>query len=255
MQWMTLFKKELVENWRNKKWVWVPLIIILLSILDPITSYYLPQIIDSVGGFPDGTVLELPDYAPPEVVLMSLGQLSSLGVLIIVLISMGTIAGEKKSGVSELILVKPVSYSNYITAKWTSLFVLVWISLFLGLLASWYYINLLFGDLSFVALLQITFFYGLWLTLVVSISIFYNTLFRTPGIVGFLSIITIMIMSLITKIFNHILEWSPINLSSHIFDMLMTDRISSELIGAACVTVIFSAILVVGSIFTFRAKN
>lgn len=76
MQWMTLFQKELLENWRNKKWIWVPLVMILISIMDPLTTYYLPQIIDSVGGVPEGTTFELPEFAPPEVMMMSLSQLS-----------------------------------------------------------------------------------------------------------------------------------------------------------------------------------
>src|SRR5690625_2902426 len=129
MQWKTLFKKEVLENWRNYKWVWVPLVLILLAIMDPITTYYLPLIIDSVGGLPEGAVLEMPTPLPEDVIMMSLGQLSSLGVLIIVLMMMGTISGEIKSGVSELILVKPISYLNYITSKWASFLCMVWISL------------------------------------------------------------------------------------------------------------------------------
>ncbi|WP_342028694.1 ABC transporter permease [Oceanobacillus limi] len=252
---MTLFKKEMLENWRNKKWVWFPLVIILLSILDPISSYYMPQIIDSVGGLPDGTVLELPDYTPPEVVIMSLGQLSSLGVLVIVLMSMGTIAGERKSGVAELVLVKPVSYKNYVTAKWASLILLVWISLFLGLFVGWYYINILFGDLTFLHLLQITFFYGLWLTLVVTLVIFYNTWIKTPGLVAFLTIATIMIMSLITQVFGHFLDWSPNKLSNHIFESLMTDQASTDLIATGSVTIFISVLLLVASIYCFRIRS
>ncbi|PAV28125.1 ABC transporter permease [Virgibacillus profundi] len=255
MQWSTLFKKEMLENWHNKKWIWVPLVIILIAILDPISNYYLPQIIESVGGVPDGTVIELPEFTPAEVVMMSLGQFSSLGVLIIVLMSMGTIAGERKSGVSELILVKPVSFKNYITAKWAALLVIVWGSLFIGMLASWYYTNLLYGELSLTALLQIVFFYGLWFMLVISLSIFYNTLFKTPGLVAFLTIITIMLMSVITQVFAHVLEWSPNNLSSHIFEMLMTDSIPSDLIGSAIVTIAISIILVAASILTFKNKE
>src|SRR5699024_9883536 len=105
----------------NKKWIWVPLVFILLAIIDPISNYYMPQIIDSIGGMPEGAVFEIPELSSAEVILMTLGQLSSLGVLVIILMSMGTIAGERKSGVIELILVKPVSYQHYITAKWAAL--------------------------------------------------------------------------------------------------------------------------------------
>lgn len=255
MQWTTLFKKEMLESWRNKKWIWFPLVILLLAIMDPVSNYYLPQIIEATGGLPRGSSIELPDYTSPEVIMMSLSQFSSLGVLVIVLISMGTIAGERKNGVSELILVKPVVYRNYITAKWAALIVLVWVSLFIGLLASWYYIMILYGSLAFSSLLLVMLFYGLWLTLVVTISVFYNTLFKSPGVVGFLSIITIMLMSLVTKAFGEILNWSPINLSSHIFNMLMIGHISTELIATASVTILITIFLLSVSIFTFKTKE
>ncbi|AXI08403.1 ABC transporter permease subunit [Oceanobacillus sp. 143] len=255
MQWMTLFRKEMTENWRNKKWIWVPLVFILLANMDPVSNYYLPQIIESVGGLPEGTVIELPDFTPAEVVMMSLGQLSSLGVLVITLISMATIAGERKSGVSELILVKPVAYRNYITAKWAALLILVWVSLLLGMLASWYYINILYGELPIQSILLAVLFYGLWLTLVVSVSIFYNTLFKTPGIVAFLSIATIILLSVVTQIFSHILEWSPNNLTTYIMEMLQTGSIPSDLIWTAIVTIIISIGLLIAAIIAFGTKE
>ncbi|MUV38699.1 putative transmembrane protein YxlG [Lentibacillus sp. JNUCC-1] len=255
MQWNALFRKEVLENWRNKKWIWVPLVMILIAIMDPITTYYTPMIIDSVGGLPEGSVLELPELTPPEVIMMSLSQYSLMGVLVIGLISMGTIAGERKSGVLELVLVKPVSFANYITAKWTVLLLLVWVSLFLGILASWYYINILFGDLAFTAMLQVVGFYGLWLTLVVSLAIFYNALVNNQGLVLFFTLATVMVMSIVTQIFGHVLTWSPNKLSPHIQEMLLTGQTTSDLWGSAAVTLILSIALVIGAVFIFRKKE
>ncbi|RDW20862.1 ABC transporter permease [Oceanobacillus arenosus] len=255
MQWMALFRKEITEYWRNKKWIWVPLVFILLAIIDPVSNYYLPQILESVGGLPDGTVIELPDFAPAEVVMMSLGQLSSLGVLVITLMSMATIAGERRSGVSELILVKPVAYRNYITAKWAALLALVWASLLIGMLASWYYINILYGELSLHSILLVIIFYGFWLTLVVSVSIFYNTLFKTPGIVAFLTIATIILMSIVTQIFSHVLVWSPNNLTMYLMEMVQTGSISSDLVWTAIVTIIISIGLLIAAIIALKKKE
>ncbi|WP_164670014.1 ABC transporter permease [Virgibacillus doumboii] len=255
MQWMTLFKKEFIENMRNFKWIWVPLVLILISIMDPISSYYLPQIIDAVGGMPEGTEFQLPEIQPSDAIRMSLSQMSLIGVAVIVLMSMGTISGERKSGVSELVLVKPVSYANYITAKWASILLLTLASFAVGILASWYYVNLLFGDLSFGALLQIFFFYGLWLALVVSLSIFYNTIVKIPGLVASCTIATIIVMKLITTIFGHLLEWSPNNISGYIQQMLVSGSVPSELTGAAIVTAVMIVLLVIGSIYTFKNKE
>lgn len=255
MQWTTLLQKEIMENWRNFKWIWVPLVMILIASMDPVSTYYLPQIIDAVGGMPEGAAIDIPEYLPSDIIMMSLGQFSSLGVLVIVLMSMGTIASERKSGVLELILVKPVSYKNYITAKWMALLLLVWIAFIIGMLGSWYYVNILFGDLSFVSLLKIIFFYGLWLSLVISFSIFYNTLVKSPGLVAFLTILTLMIMSILTKIFAHYLEWSPTNLSGHIQEMLVNGSIPTDLFGSAGITIIMIGLLLISSTFAFKAKE
>lgn len=255
MQWMTLFKKELLENWRNYKWVWVPLVIIVLAIMDPISSYFLPQIIDAVGGLPEGTNIELPPPSANEAIMMSLAQISLLGVLIFVLISMGTISGERRSGVAEIVLTKPVSFRNYITAKWVSWVLLTWTSLILGMGMSWYYVNLLFGEVSLITLIQIIFFYGLWLTLVVTFSIFYNTLFKSPGVVAFMTIATIMLFSIMTTVFQNILTWSPSKLSEYIHQMLIVEEVSSDLIGSAIVTIVLIVILLVASVLTVNKKE
>lgn len=255
MQWKTLFKKEMLEHWRNYKWIWVPLVMILLAIMDPITTYYMPLIIESVGGLPDGTVIEMPSLLPNDAIMMSLGELSSLGVLIIVLMMMGTISGEIKSGVSELILVKPITYRNYITSKWASLLLIVWVSLSLALLTSWYYINLLFGHLSFSSLLLVILFYGLWLTLIVTLTIFYNTLVQTPGLVAALTMITTIIISFITNIFDHVLTWSPVKLSRYIEEMLIFNEISTDLIATCLVTIVMIVCLIIASIYIFRNKE
>src|SRR5690625_1038278 len=106
MQWKTLFHKEMLENWRNYNWIWVPLVIIVLAIMDPLTNYYLPEIIEAVGGVPEGAVFEIPTPTAQEAMMMSLSQLSTLGVLIFTFITMGTIAGERRSGVAEVIFTR-----------------------------------------------------------------------------------------------------------------------------------------------------
>lgn len=170
MQWLTLFQKEMRENWHNRKWIWVPLVFILLTVMDPITYYYLPQILDAVGGMPEGAVIEIPEMHPPEVMMLSMGQLSMFGVLIIVLISMGTITGEKKSGITEIILAKPIAYHQYVSAKWVSSLVLILSSLALSLFMSWYYTTQLFGDMAFGLFVKILCFYSLWFIFVLTLT-------------------------------------------------------------------------------------
>jgi len=255
MQWRTLFKKEMVGNWRDRKWIWIPLVFILLTIMDPITTYYLPQILEVVGGIPDGTILEFPTLTGTDAIMMSLSQLSSLGVLIIALSSMGVISGERKSGVAELILVKPVSYSTYITSKWVALLVIIWSAYLVSMLAAWYYIGILYEFIPVTDFLTSLFFYGLWLTLVASLLIFYNAICKTPGLVAFLTIATLLLMSVITMVFNENVSWSPNNLSSHIQMMLVSGEIPTALYGAGGVAIGLSVVLIILAINIFSKKE
>lgn len=254
-QWNVLFKIEVLENWRNFKWIWVPLVFILFSLMDPLSTYYLPQIIDAVGGMPEGAVFEMPETSPSAALMMSLSQLSMLGTAIIILMLMGMVAAEQKSGVAELVLVKPVSYFAFISAKWVAALLLVWTSLILGLIASWYYVVLLFGDISFFDLLAVILFYGLWLTLVVSVVTFFSTLVRIPGLAAFFSIALFVLMSIIYQIFNHVLKWMPNAISSYLGEMLSEGSMPGDLWGTALVTLLLSGGFVVAAVFVLRNKE
>lgn len=255
MQWRTLFKKEMIGYWRDRKWIWIPLVFILLTIMDPITNYYLPQILETVGGLPEDAIFQLPEITAADAIMMSLSQLSSLGALIIALASMGTIAGERKSGVAELILVKPVSFAAYVTSKWVSLLIIVWSSYLISMLAAWYYIGVLYAFIPFADFLILTFFYGLWLSLVASISIFYNALSKSPGLVAFLTIATMLVLSLVTTLFGDSFSWSPNHISSHIHTRLLTGEIPSALYGAAGVVILLSIGLIVLATYIFKQKE
>ena len=105
-----------------------------------------------------------------------------------------------------------------------------------------------------ISLVQIVFFYGLWFTLVATIVIFYNVIVKIPGLVAFLSIATIMVMSVLTQVFGRFLEWSPNNLSGHIFESLMMEQVTGDLIATAFVTVGLIIVFLVGAIVLFRRK-
>ena len=120
-QWAVMYNKEMLEMWRSFKWLWVPLVFILQGIMQPVTTYYLPQILESAGSFPEGTVIEIPTSTGEQVMAELMGQYSTIGVLILVLAGMAIVSGEKQSRAIGLILVRPLSYTTFITAKWAGL--------------------------------------------------------------------------------------------------------------------------------------
>lgn len=254
-QWLILFQKELLEMSRNFKWIWVPISFILLGVMDPISTYYMPQIIDSLGGLPEGTILEMPTPPTPDILMMSIGQFNLLGVLIIVLITMGVISGERKSGVAGIILVKPVAFSSFITAKWAAALLLIWISYFIGFLASWYYVGILFEWIPFGDFIQVFFIYGVWLSFVLTVTVFFNTLFKSPGVVGFLSIAIVIVISLVSGSLAHLLEWSPAQLISYSGEYLVTNSFPDATVPAILIALAGMILLLIGAVLVFRKKE
>lgn len=255
MQWKALFHKEILENWRNKKWIWVPLVFILICIMDPISYYFLPEIMEMAGNVPEGMAFEIPEMTGAEIALISLEQLSLFGVLVVILIAMGTIASERNQGITDIILVKPIRAIHFITSKWLAYALLTFIALFIGLLANWYYSSLLFGDYDFIAFLLIFAFYSLWLLFVVSLVIFYNTFVKNAGMVVACTIGTLFILTSINMAVGHRLTWFPNRLSSHLAAMIQTDKITNELVGTSVIIAIMSICLLIASIIIFRKRE
>jgi ABC-2 type transport system permease protein len=254
-QFMVLFKKESLESWRNFKWIWMPISFLLLGVMDPITQHFLPQILDSVGDLPEGAVIQLPEPSAQDVLTMSLGNLDMFGILIIVLASMGIISGERKSGVAAMILVKPVSHVSFVLSKWFFSLILMWVSYFIGLLASWYYTGLLFDFIPFSDFLLTFVVYGIWLSMVITITIFFNAFVKTPGIVGFVTLATIILLNMIKGIPVEWLAWNPARLMSYAGQSLLQDSLPEHMMPAIILTVLFIFLLLIVSVFVFRKKE
>lgn len=254
-QWWTLLQKELLEMWRNFKWIWVPITFILIGVKEPISSYYLPQIIDSLGGLPEGAVIEIPKPTAGEVLISGLGQYTTLGVLIIVLTTMGIIAGERKSGVAAIVLVKPVSYFSYVTAKWAGGLLLLWSSFLIGYLATWYYTGILFEWIPIEDFFQSYFFYGLWLTVILTITLFFSAALLSAGVAGFCSLAVVILISLVSSALSNRLEWSPSQLTNYANEMLVGNGIPDALLPSSILALVILAVLLGLSIFIFRKKE
>ncbi|GEL78150.1 ABC transporter permease [Tenuibacillus multivorans] len=254
MQWYVIFKKEILENWRNMKWIWVPIVFILFAVMDPITTYYLPKIMDAVGGIPEGAVVDIPMPNANEAILMSFNELGLLGVLITVVIAMGVISGEMKSGVYELILSKPVKYTNYVSAKFMSLALIVFLSIFLAVVAGWYYVSLLFGSIDFTKILTSILFFSLYFALIIGIVIMVNTWVQSPGVVAFLSLIIIIALNVLTSIYGHIFTWSPALIGDYIGEYLHSGVLSTEIWYSALMAVIFTFACIQFAILTLKNR-
>lgn len=253
-QTIIMLQKEWLEMRRNFKWLWVPLVFLILGMQQPIVTYYLPQILDQLGGLPEGAVIEIPMPSPAEVLAETYGQFNLLGVLVIVLAFMGIVNTERNSGISEMIFVRPISFAQTIFSKWLAAFSLTVTALAAGIGIAWYYTHLLIGSVNPDVLLQSFSLYLLWFAFLVSLTICCSTLLNSQGAAAACTLLITILLVVISSIFDWLLPWSPGLLSTYGNGLLLTQALPlGEAWGAIiCTTVL---IVLVGWISAFNLKR
>lgn len=254
-QWLTIYKKEMLQSWRNKQLIWVPLVMMMIGVIDVITYYFLPEVIELSGGLPEGAVFDVPDIQGFEAMLMGLEQLSFIGSLVIIAISMGTIANERNNGLAEIMLTKPINHFNYVTAKWFALITTTVLSLFLAIFINWYYTNVLFDKVAFNSFIIVFLFYSLWFFFIVTIAIFFNSFLNKSGYVFASTAIILFLMSIINTGFGHRLTYFPNQLTNHIKVALMTDEIPQDLFITSGIIIALIICILISATFIFKHKK
>ena len=241
-KWFVLHRKEWLEMTRNYKVIWIPLVFVLFGLMQPITSYYMPEILKNASNLPEGSIIQIPTPSSGEVLAQTLGQFNQIGVLVLVLAFMGIVSSERKSGMLKAILVKPVSFSSYITAKWMSAVLLSFVAIFLGMIASWYYTVLLIGDFPFIDMVQGTLLYFMWILFLLTFTVFLSSLLKSSGFVAAFTLLVSILLSLLTSLLEKWMGWSPAQLTNAAVSLFTSGEIEGSLLLPLITTIILTAV-------------
>lgn len=203
-----LVQKEWREQTRNFKILWIPLVFIIFGVLEPVTNYYLPEIMKSVGNMPEGAEFLWPEFQGEDIFISLLGQYQFIGILVVVLAFMGVISGERKSGTATLLYVRPMSFRSYFLSKWLVINGIVLGSVWLGFFAAWYYIKILYNSVSVGQVFSFIGIYSLWMILVVTIVLALSAAFST-GVAASIAIFLTLIFQIIDSLIGRYWLISP----------------------------------------------
>lgn len=109
---MAYFKKELLSIVKTYR-IWViPSIFLFFALMSPPVAKFAPEIIKTA--LPKGLTLKI----PPPTILDAFAQyaknLTQIGILAVILLSMGLVSEEKAKGTLQLVVTKPVSRANVV---------------------------------------------------------------------------------------------------------------------------------------------
>jgi ABC-2 type transport system permease protein len=126
---------------------------------------------------------------------------------------------------------------------------------FIGYLSTWYYTGQLFDWVAFGDFLRSFVLYGLWLTVVLTVTVFLSSALLSPGMAGFISLALTLVVSIIAGALSHILEWSPSQLTSYGSALLIAGELSEYTLPASLLSILVIAILLWLSVFLFKKKE
>lgn len=238
-----LLQKEWRENIRNYKIYWIPAIFILLGITEPAVNYFLPQILEASGGLPEGAVFEFPTLSPEQILMAVMEQFQTIGIVVLILAYMATIAGERKSGTATLLYVRPLSFSAYFMSKWVMAAVISLASVWLGFFSGYYYTRLFFGEVEFTRLLQMMSSYSFWVLLILTIVLAASAALPNGGLAAAVAFAAYVVLQLIDGLFGANWSVSPVKIPQYAAAWLTGSPDNANLWGAIGVAVLMIIIL------------
>lgn len=232
-QFFLFFRKEMLEMRRSYKWLWVPLVFLMLGIMQPLVTRFMPLILESAGNMPKGMTITIELPSGTEVMGQTLSQYNSVGLMILVLSIMTLISGERQSGVSQLIFAKPVSYLSYTAAKWASMLSLFTASFVLGYAGAWYYTVQIIGSVDTGAALRAGLLYLLWLWFTGSLTLLMSSLMNPAAGIAFVSLGAAILLSMASQWLPRFTTYSPGSLPQISMQWLQTSGEPTAALGAA----------------------
>ena len=140
---LALLRKELLEQWRTRKVLVMAIVFLLFGLTAPLMARFVTEILMSLPG-----AEQFADLVPTPQAADAVGQyiesITQFGFIIVLLVTMGLLAGEKERGTAAMTLSKPVPRWAFVLSKFDALALTLLPILLLAGLGAGYYTNLLF---------------------------------------------------------------------------------------------------------------
>ncbi len=194
-----LLGKELREQWRTYRLLAMALVFVAFAgLLSPIVAKVAPELLKNL---PTGTgqtiTIELPEPTAVDAIAQYLKNLTQTGIIVLILVAMGTVAQERERGTVVTVLSKPVSRLSFLMAKFIALTLTLAASLVLATLACWTYTVVLFGPFDAGVFIRASLLSALYLWVFLAVTFLCSTLTRSPIAAGGLSIGIYALVSLL----------------------------------------------------------
>ena len=140
-----LLGKELREHWRTMRLPLTAAVFALLGFSSPLLARFTPELLQSLGG---GIQITLPPPTAADSVGQLLKNVGQFGLLLAIVLAMGSVASEKERGTAGMLLGHRASRAAFLLAKLVAIGVTLAIGTLVAFAAAWFYTLVLFEEPS-----------------------------------------------------------------------------------------------------------
>ena len=218
---LTLMRNEWRQLWRSFQLPALALVLLFFALSDPLITRYQNELVKT---FVAGQEIEiaLPAPTPAQALTQFFGDVSQLGLFVLILVGMGIVAAEKENGLTGWMLTRPISRRAYLGEKIATLTLAVVALLAIGTTIAWAYTGSLLGTVPAGPLLWTLSGVTAYAILIVAFLVLASTVARSPWSAGGLTMLVLFANGLINALARQsaIGRFLPYRLISNIPDIL-----------------------------------
>lgn len=192
-----LLKKEVREQVRTYRLLIVGGIFLLFGITTPLTLKYLPEIIRLAG---EDMVIEVPTPTAAKSLAEYASTIGQTGVLVAVLMAMGSIANELRHGTAVMTLSKPVSRAAFVGSKLTATSLTFLLSMSVASILCFVYTVLLIEGTALWPFVGLNLLLGLFLVFCLAVTLLFSSMFKSSLAAGGLAIAVLIGQALVSAL-------------------------------------------------------
>jgi len=196
-----LLGKELRENMRTKKLLVLACVFISFAILSPMMARFMGEFFEFLmpAGEAEAFMALFPDISWTDAYTQFYSNMAQIGTIVIIILFMGLIHREKKSGTIDLLFCKGVTPASFVLSKFAVSVGVTLVALLVAILVNYGYTLYLFEEAGLIGhVLLGAAAYGIFLVLVIAWVIFASTVAKstaTAAVLGFVGYMLVLLLS------------------------------------------------------------
>ncbi len=198
----TAVAKELKQQWRTKRVLVVTAVFVLFGLTSPLVAKFTPELLLSIEGAEQFADL-IPEPTTADAMAQYIKNITQFGFILVIVLGMGAVAGEKDKGTATMILSKPLTRWAFLLSKFLAQAAVYLVAVMFGAVGAYYYTTVLFGGLDLGPFLFGNILLWLWLLVFTAVTLLGSTLARTTAVaagIAFLGSVILLMAGSIPKI-------------------------------------------------------